>query len=818
MALAIVLANAGMLAGSSGSNFVTADEVRQIPAGLVAWETVTFSLANDSPPLARMVAAIPLLVMGNHVRVYDLQTTNILIDTCMRDREEGFGAQFAYDEPVKYLGRVRLARMAGFVWWLLGAWVIGRWARELYGDAAMLLALALWGFGPNVLACEQVATPALPAAVAVVIATDALRRYLKSPSWSRASLCGISLGIAQLVEFTSLILYVIWPLLALVFRSSSGGSPSRRIKASKMIGQAVAMILVSVWLTNVGYGLQGSGSQLGEYEFVSRALGAETHPSGPPSGGERVGNRFRGTPLGSLVVPFPADYVEGLDRRWHEWERSTGRGSSGGKLGLEEDRPLATLGAKVPLGVWGMVLWSFVLAAIRRAGRVPWEEELGLWLPGLVVLSATARPIDLMTPSNGIILIAPFAAIIASKLACFLQAGHWRFGWIVMALLLWAVGSSLASYPYPRGYLNEAAGRLDQIRSRMAYAPVSGEQDLLALKAWLWKHPETRLRGMAICDPVGPRIHGLNFLQPPTNPGPALAGTSFYTRRTGPYPGDYALDPYHLAEEKYGYFAHFVPIARVGSSIFIYQITEQDAGRVRQIMGLPALDRGSAVAPRTESGLLYRTFVDSRGAPSHYALFVPPEYDGDRRYPMILFLHGWGDQGETGRQYTAVGLPPSLEFQKDGFGFFVLCPQGRSGSWDLTKDDGRRALELVAAVQKEYRIDPKRIYLSGVSSGASAVWDMAAHFPDRWAAIAPMSTGFCNPAQARLITNVPCWCFHNSHDPDSSVYKPRSMIQALRNAGGTPKYTEFFGINHNTWDRAYRMTDLYDWLLRHQLP
>jgi predicted peptidase len=44
------------------------------------------------------------------------------------------------------------------------------------------------------------------------------------------------------------------------------------------------------------------------------------------------------------------------------------------------------------------------------------------------------------------------------------------------------------------------------------------------------------------------------------------------------------------------------------------------------------------------------------------------------------------------------------------------------------------------------------------------------------------------------------------------------MIQALRKAGGTPKYTEFFGINHNTWDRVYRMTDLYEWLLRQRLP
>ena len=82
------------------------------------------------------------------------------------------------------------------------------------------------------------------------------------------------------------------------------------------------------------------------------------------------------------------------------------------------------------------------------------------------------------------------------------------------------------------------------------------------------------------------------------------------------------------------------------------------------------------------------------------------------------------------------------------------------------------AMEVLEAVQREYQIDPKRIYLTDLSSGGTGVWEMAARFPDRWAAIVPDSS-LGDPGLAPSIKDIPCWCFHDSHDAESLVASPR---------------------------------------------
>jgi hypothetical protein len=561
-ALAIIaLVNIVLLSRGLWSSFVTAEEARQLPAGLAVWRTETFALANDSPPLARTLAAVPMLFTKTYSYFYDLKTTDIPFSSCLREREEEFGAHFAYANAAKYLGLVRAARMTNVLWWLLGAWVIGRWARELYGDAATVLGLALWCFGPNVLSYEQVATPVFPSAVAVALATYAFDRYLKAPSWGRAIVAGLALGVAQLVDFAALVLYVIWPLLALARHCTRSDPAPVRSNVIDSIGQAATILLLSVWIINLGYGFQGSASSLEDHDFVSRSLGADPRSGSPPSGGEPTGNRFRGTWAGRLIVPLPSDYVEGLDRCWHDLETAGSPHDSQKGLAVREPSPLATLGAKVPMGVWGLVLWSLVLAIARHPSSAPWVDELALWLPATSFLALAASAASPLSPARGIVLAAPFGAILASKLGYFRQPGRWRVGWLVMALALWAIGSSLSTHPRSRAYLNEAIRRPDRVAIRMRHGPFDGGPDLLALKEWLRTHPEVHLRGMAVRDPIGPRITGLRYPPPPGNPGPSIAGDASYTRRIGPDPGYYTLDPYSLKEAKYNYFQHLIPVA-----------------------------------------------------------------------------------------------------------------------------------------------------------------------------------------------------------------------------------------------------------------
>ena len=114
---------------------------------------------------------------------------------------------------------------------------------------------------------------------------------------------------------------------------------------------------------------------------------------------------------------------------------------------------------------------------------------------------------------------------------------------------------------------------------------------------------------------------------------------------------------------------------------------------------------------------------------------------------------------------------------------------------------------------KEYKTDPDRVYLTGLSMGGYGTWSLAAAHPERWAAIVP-DLRRRRPVQGgREDQGHPCWCFHGDKDTAVKVERSREMIAALKTAGGKPKYTEYPGVGHNSWDKAYATDELYKWLL-----
>ncbi|MCS7047499.1 MAG: prolyl oligopeptidase family serine peptidase, partial [Gemmataceae bacterium] len=188
--------------------------------------------------------------------------------------------------------------------------------------------------------------------------------------------------------------------------------------------------------------------------------------------------------------------------------------------------------------------------------------------------------------------------------------------------------------------------------------------------------------------------------------------------------------------------------------------------------------------------------------------------------PLILFLHGAGERGDDGQLPVMQGIANGGIKFKNGekkFPFFVIFPQCRkNGNWKAGGPDANRALAILAEVQKEYKIDDKRLYLTGLSMGGFGTWSLAAAYPDKWAAIAPICGGG-DPATADKIKHIPCWCFHGDQDKAVHVKLSREMIDALKKAGGNPRYTEFPYVGHNSWDPAYATAELYAWFLSHKL-
>lgn len=216
-----------------------------------------------------------------------------------------------------------------------------------------------------------------------------------------------------------------------------------------------------------------------------------------------------------------------------------------------------------------------------------------------------------------------------------------------------------------------------------------------------------------------------------------------------------------------------------------------------------------------ETGFIDKVHKDADGKEAKYVVFIPQDYKGDKEYPVILFLHGAGETGTDGKKQAQTGLGNAIRKNEKNFGFITIFPQSQDRNWRAGSKDADRALKILEATMKEYKTDSKRVYLTGLSMGGYGTWSLAAAYPTKWAAIAPVCGGG-DPKAAEKFKDLPCWCFHGDADKAVAVEKSREMIEALKKAGGKPEYTEYPGVAHNSWDKAYGTAELYTWFLKHK--
>jgi thiol-disulfide isomerase/thioredoxin/predicted esterase len=221
-----------------------------------------------------------------------------------------------------------------------------------------------------------------------------------------------------------------------------------------------------------------------------------------------------------------------------------------------------------------------------------------------------------------------------------------------------------------------------------------------------------------------------------------------------------------------------------------------------------------AGTPKPGSGFVDKVYRHSEGSESKYVVFVPRANVRDKPIPAILYLHGAGSRGADGRLPIRSGLAKAIRAKNEDFPFLVIFPQARDGEdWKATSAGGRRAIEILDRVGKDYRIDADRVTLTGVSMGGEGTWSLATADPNRWAAIVPICHGGVTRTVAKL-KSVPCWCFHGDADKVIPIRQSREMVRALEAAGGRPLYQEFIGVGHNECaDSAYAKDDLYEWML-----
>ncbi|MGH7169608.1 MAG: prolyl oligopeptidase family serine peptidase [Gemmataceae bacterium] len=198
-----------------------------------------------------------------------------------------------------------------------------------------------------------------------------------------------------------------------------------------------------------------------------------------------------------------------------------------------------------------------------------------------------------------------------------------------------------------------------------------------------------------------------------------------------------------------------------------------------------------------------------------YGLYVPPHLQGQKGpFPLIVFLHGYGER--TKKRIFKAGLPLAIARRfgtnspNGPFDFVAFFPIDPTGKWQAGSAEAQDAMTALDYVIERHRIDPSRVYLTGLSAGGSGVWSLAEAHPDKWAAVAPLCS-FISPDVAK-VRHLPAWIFHGAKDRQAPVERERILVQQLKEAKADVRYTEFPNNEHGIWPEAYEPKELYSWL------
>jgi len=246
---------------------------------------------------------------------------------------------------------------------------------------------------------------------------------------------------------------------------------------------------------------------------------------------------------------------------------------------------------------------------------------------------------------------------------------------------------------------------------------------------------------------------------------------------------------------------------------------------------LPTLAAGE------ETGFQKRT-VEVGSVTYKYQVYVPASYRPSKKWPVIFFLHGAGERGADGERQADLGLPARIREMKD-FPAIVVMPQCAQGLWWGDPEMEAQAFAALEQSMKEFHGDPERLYLTGLSMGGYGTWAFGYKYPEKFAALVPVCGGVVanrrflsappwhplstHPEDpygeaASHLTRVPIWAFHGDADPRVPVTESRKLTEAVKARGGNVRYTEYEGVAHNAWDRAYWEGELLPWLLAQRKP
>jgi predicted peptidase len=232
-----------------------------------------------------------------------------------------------------------------------------------------------------------------------------------------------------------------------------------------------------------------------------------------------------------------------------------------------------------------------------------------------------------------------------------------------------------------------------------------------------------------------------------------------------------------------------------------------------------------------------KEYVHADGKLLPYRILYPENYDKSKKYPLILFLHGAGERGNDNEKQLVHGANLFLkEENRKNYQAIVVFPQCPAESfWAVTKVDRTvqpakfsfeytetanwplsAANDLVKKLIKEESVEPLKVYITGLSMGGMGTFESVYRNPDLYAAALPICGGGDVNHYDQRILKTAFWVFHGDADAVVNVKLSQEMVEKLKTLKVEVKYSEYPGVNHNSWDSAFAEPEFLNWMFSHK--
>lgn len=219
-----------------------------------------------------------------------------------------------------------------------------------------------------------------------------------------------------------------------------------------------------------------------------------------------------------------------------------------------------------------------------------------------------------------------------------------------------------------------------------------------------------------------------------------------------------------------------------------------------------------------------------------YQVSFPENYDETKKYPLLVFLHGAGERGNNNESQLIHGKDFLLQNTQKNYPAIVIAPQCPADSyWSNVKrhslagkttftygesDQATEAMDILIALINDWlssgKVDLSRVYVGGLSMGGMGTFELLWRMPNTFAAGFPICGGGDLSKTERFARTTAVWLFHGSKDSIVPSTNSQNIYANLKALGCDVNYTEYEGVDHNSWDNVFQENGLFAWLFSHK--